>query len=54
MTSKTLTPSETALWESGGAHGQDFRSAVRGSFRGAGDHVEVYSYDGIVLDAWDN
>ena len=54
MISRTLTRRETALWESPDDRVVDeFRAEVRGEDYPVGAHVEVYSYDGITLDAWD-
>ena len=56
--SRTLTQYETELWESDDARVRDdFRRAVRCGMNCRyifeGTHIEVYSYDGITLDAWE-
>ena len=46
----TLTETETALWESDDAiERDDFRAEIRASMESG----EIYSHDGITLDAWD-
>lgn len=54
----TMTADETALWEDDGPDGDDFRRAL---WRKVGDaalaenlrHVEIYSHDGVTMDAFD-
>jgi len=52
MQSRTLTQFETARWET---H-ESFRKAVRFGlncdYTIPGTYIEVYSFDGITLDAW--
>ena len=50
MTSITLTKEQTVLWESE-VEGKELRVSIRNQHTAG--HVEVYSNDGIVLDAWD-
>lgn len=49
-----LTATETATWEDNGPEGDAFRRATRERARELGGHVEIYSADGIVLDAIDS
>jgi len=54
MVSRTLTKAETELWESADDRIVDeFRREVRGEDYPVGTHVEIYSHDGITLDAWE-
>lgn len=52
----TLSQSETSLWDDGGPDGDAFRKSICDSARDhsralAGRTVEIYSYDGVTLDA---
>ena len=47
--SVTLNQAETELWESDTEEGRELRSEIRGRMS---ERVEVYSFDGITLDAW--
>jgi hypothetical protein len=49
----TLNEPQTALWERDDKVGEAFRRAVRTAPRHE-RHVEVYSHDGVLLDAWDH
>jgi hypothetical protein len=46
-----LTVEETEVWESATVEGYEFRNATRALACAMGGHVEIYSDDGIVLDA---
>lgn len=56
MTQVTLSQTETTTWESSGPEGDVFRREIRERIRreaASGAHVEVYSHDGVTLDAID-
>ncbi len=50
-TTWTLSAAQTRLWEADTAEGREFRSDVRKA--PSMGHVEVLSFDGVTLDAWD-
>lgn len=52
MTTRTLTADETARWDDDAT----FRATLHRTLTAEakpGAHVEVYSHDGVTLDAWD-
>ena len=49
-----LSERETEIWEEGSTPRADsMRTAIRAQLRLHGTRVEIYSYDGIVFDAFD-
>ena len=53
MITRTLTEFETARWESDDAFRRAVRCGMNCRATIPGTHIEIYSHDGITLDAWE-